>query len=42
MMNPPAANIKVAVRIRPLLDEEAKSGHGTTKLEIDQDQHSIK
>jgi hypothetical protein len=29
------ANIKVAVRIRPLLEEERGQGHSCTKLEID-------
>ena len=27
-------NIKVAVRLRPLLEEEVKFGHKATKLEI--------
>lgn len=29
------ANIKVAVRIRPLIDEEINAGHTSTKLEVD-------
>ena len=36
------ANIKVAVRIRPLLDEEKRQGHACTKLEIDQETKCIK
>jgi hypothetical protein len=30
-----AANIKVAVRIRPLLEDEKRQGHTDSKLEVD-------
>jgi len=36
------ANIKVAVRIRPLIDDEVKSGHTSTKLEVDLETKCIK
>ncbi len=28
------ANIKVAVRIRPMLDDEARVGHSSSKLKL--------
>jgi hypothetical protein len=30
-----SANIKVAVRIRPILEDEQRAGHVTTKLQAD-------
>ena len=36
------ANIKVAVRIRPLLEEERKQGHTCSKLEVDLENKTIK
>lgn len=36
------ANIKVAVRIRPLLDDEQRQGHQCSKLEVDMENKSIK
>jgi len=30
------SNIKVAVRLRPLLHEEEKSGHQTSKVQADE------
>ena len=35
-------NIKVAVRIRPLLENEHRDGHTCSKLTIDQPTHSVK
>lgn len=37
-----AANIKVAVRIRPLLEDELRQGHTDTKLNVDQASTSIR
>jgi hypothetical protein len=36
------ANIKVAVRIRPLLDDESKQGHTSTRIDINQEQRCVK
>lgn len=36
------ANIKVAVRVRPLIDDEIKAGQTSSKLEIDQETKCIK
>ena len=36
------ANIKVAVRIRPMLEDESKQGHSSSKLQVDSANHCIK
>ncbi len=35
------ANIKVAVRLRPLLEEEVRNGHKSDKIQLNQDQNSV-
>lgn len=37
-----STNIKVAVRIRPMLDNEIRKGHNCTKMMVDEDEGLIR